>query len=52
MNDGIAQARTVIGYIGSALIVVAAAKFAGINIANIRGDFWQIALMGMALRQV
>ena len=39
MNDALAQARTVIGYVGSALIVIAAAKLAGINIANVRGEY-------------
>lgn len=51
-NDAMAQARTVLGYIGSALILVALVKLAGIANIQIRGEAWQLAIIGMALRNV
>lgn len=50
-NDALRAARTICGYIGTALIIVAAIKFAGVANIHVRGEYWQIALMGMALRQ-
>lgn len=50
-NDVLSTVRTVCGYIGTALIIIAAVKFAGVANIQVRGEYWQIALMGMALRQ-
>jgi len=48
-NDALAQIRTILGYVGSVLVLIALAKFAGIAI-NVRGEYWQIAILGWALK--
>lgn len=51
-DQAMSQARTILGYIGSALILVALVKYTGLASINIRGEAWQIAILGMALRHV
>lgn len=49
LDSALSQIRPITQLIGSIIIAIAACKFAGVNI-GIRGEFWQIALMGMALK--
>lgn len=51
-DQAMSQARTVLGYIGSALILLALVKLAGVANINIRGEAWQLAIIGMALRHI
>ncbi len=48
-NAFLSPIRPFTSFVGSMLIAVAAAKLAGISIP-MRGEYWQIALMGLALK--
>ncbi len=44
------QVRPFIQLAGTVLITIGALKLAGVNIDLVRGEFWQIALVGLALK--
>jgi hypothetical protein len=44
------QARPFVQLVGTILITIAALKLAGVNIDLVRGEFWQIAVVGLALK--
>ena len=51
IDGALAQVRPITALIGTALIICALAKLAGIQIP-IRADHWQLAILGLAARQV
>lgn len=44
------EARRILGYVGFALVVVALLKFLGVHIAQVPGNYWEIAILGLALK--
>jgi len=44
------ELRRILGYVGFALVVIAFLKFLGVNIAQVPGEPWQLAILGLALK--
>ena len=49
-NQLYGEVRRIIGYVGFALVVVALLKYLGVDIKQVPGEYWQIAILGLALK--
>lgn len=50
LDQALNLVRPIFRYAGMILIAIAAAKLAGFSVPRIGGDWWQIAIGGMAIK--
>jgi len=51
-NQGLAQVRTMLGFVGMALILVGLAKMFGMTGIPIKGEYWQIMIAGFCAKAI
>lgn len=49
-NQLYGEIRRILGYVGFFLVCVALLKYLGVDIKQVPGEAWQVAIIGLALK--
>jgi hypothetical protein len=44
------EARRILSYVGFFLVCIALLKYLGVDIKQVPGNYWEIAILGLALK--